>query len=78
MGDGVAPAALVKKRNEADIARFEANLVQQELEIMELEQRIHSLKTNIEATKKEIRRKQDSIAALVKQRGHELEEVDDG
>lgn len=71
MGE-VTPAALVIKRNEADVARLEANIVQQELEVMEFEQRIIDLNANIEASRKEVRRKQDNIKAVMDQRGEEV------
>lgn len=68
----VTPAALVIKRNEADIARLESNIINQELEVMELEQRIIDLNENIEASRAEVRRKQDNIKSVKEQRGEEV------
>lgn len=80
----VVPAALAKKRNEAQIAQFEATLAAQELEVMEKEDQINKLLENIEATRKQIATRRENIAALERDRAEELrsdkkgEEVTDG
>lgn len=61
---GGGPNALIKKRIEAQIAKFEAQKVNQELEIMETEETVNRLRANIEATEKEIQKQKDSLVAL--------------
>lgn len=61
---GSAPNALIKKRIEAQIIKFQSQKVAQELDLMEAEEGINRMRANIEATEKEVQKQKDSLAAL--------------
>jgi predicted nucleic acid-binding Zn-ribbon protein len=73
MAEG-SSAKLVRKRNEAEIARLQSMIVNQELEVMEYEDKIERLKENIKASKEQIKIQERNISALDKPEGGE--EVD--